>query len=253
MSTEDDPSWREILASRWGGLGTADNQRPEARQLPAEAEAVQAAQCPWGEDGALVQRAGGEDNAWRLRLQRNAIPASPGGTLLGTVLHASRHWLLMAMTASQRRGSPQSRGKRPGLRLRWFRPRASSQSLLQMPLRMSTGDSGWAGSGRSPGEQRGGGLAALTPGLSHSLLPCPTFRWPPGRGSSAPALQPTRGGGGQPPPTVLHCQGKGRLPVVPEASPGGQGANTRDGEKEVLVVQGLSECDLACRWDGGGG
>lgn len=44
MSTEDDPSWREILVSRWGGLGTADNQRPEARQLPAEAKAVQAAQ-----------------------------------------------------------------------------------------------------------------------------------------------------------------------------------------------------------------
>lgn len=93
------------------GLGTADNQRPEARQLPAEAEAVQAAQCPQGEDGALVQRSGWEDNAWRLRLQRNAIPASPGGTLLGTVLHASRHWLLMAMTALRAR-KPTESGER---------------------------------------------------------------------------------------------------------------------------------------------
>lgn len=110
------------------------------------------------------------------------------------------------------------RGKRPGLRLRWFRPRASSQSLLQVLLRMShpQGDSGWASSGRSPGEQRGRARSPDSRPQS-SLLPCPTFRWPPGRVSSVPNLQPTEEEVGSPLP---QCS-TGRKRQAP-SGPGGR-------------------------------
>lgn len=135
------------------------------------------------------------------------------------------------------------RGKRPGLRLRQSHPRASSQSLLQVPLRMShpQGDSGWASSGSSPGEQRG---RARSPDSrpESSLPPWPTFCWPPGRGFPVPTCSPQkRKGRVVSPLTVQHWQetaGSQQLGQLRRA--GGQREGQR--EKEELVA-----CDTR-RW-----
>lgn len=133
------------------------------------------------------------------------------------------------------------RGKRPRLRLRWFCPRTRSQSLLQVPLRMSHpwGDSGWASLGRSPGKQQGRARSPDSRPQS-SLLPCPTFRWPPGRAPQCPPCGPQRRKWAAP-PTVQRWQER-QAPSGPGGRlrrAGGQHKGWR--EKEVLVAQDLSE------------
>lgn len=99
----------------------------------------------------------------------------------------------------------------------------------------------------------GGGLAALTPGLSLASCPAPPLSLASRKGllSACPAAH--RGGGW----AASHSAalpGKGRLPVVPGGQPGGQGSpTTRTERKEVLVVQDLSESVTradGARWGG---
>lgn len=76
----------------------------------------------------------------------------------------------------------------------------------------------------------GGGLAALTPGLSLASCPAPPFvGFQEGAPQRLPCSPQRRKWAA--PSHSAALPGKGRLPVVPEAGPGGQGANTRDGEK----------------------
>lgn len=206
-------SGEKLWPPNGGGLGTADSQRLEARQLPAEGRGgCSSSPVPTGRRRCTgSEERGREDDAWWLRLQRNAIPASPGGHCAGRCPTGQQALALEGHDRFKSAEVHRVRGKRPGLRLRWSHLRASSQSLLQVPLRMShpRGDSGWASSGSSPGEQRG---RAPSPDSrpESSLLPWPTFCWPPGRGFSAPTLQPTEEErvSGQPPHTVQHWQEK---------------------------------------------
>lgn len=92
MSTEDDPVWRVILASRWGWAGTAGSQRLEARQPPQNG-GCSSSPVPTGRRRRTgsEERRRGDDARW-LRLQRGVIPAGPGGAETSEGRHPSRPW-----------------------------------------------------------------------------------------------------------------------------------------------------------------